>query len=116
MIQYKANKQLAEQKQLSPERIDAIEEVGQELMRVCARPLHYDNHKQVVKIVEAMEATLQILWGFSYSPKHHYYQLEISGCTCPQADNLERIGHTETRVARGSCPFHGLTEEDEECS
>lgn len=113
MIQYKANKKLAEQKELSPERIDAIEEVGQELLLVCTRPLHYGNHRQVVKIVEAMETTLQMLWGFSYSPKHHYYQFEISGCTCAMADNMERIGHTETRVVHGSCPFHGLTGEDE---
>ena len=112
MIEYRINKDLAVRKGLSPEQINAIEQVGHELLGVCTRPLRYGNHKEVVKIVESMETTLQMLWGFSYSPKHHKYQYEISGCKCCRMDNLERVGHTETRVVNSACPFHGFTETD----
>lgn len=112
MIEYRINQDLANLKGLSDERVQAIEQVGKELMLVCTRPLHYGNHREVVRIVECMETTLQMLWGFPYSPKHHYYQLEISGCTCPKMDNMDMVGKTSNRLVNVNCPFHGVQEED----
>ena len=109
---YHANRDLAQRKGISDEQLATINDVGNLLMQVCKRPLMFGNYKEVVRIVESLETTLQMLWGFSYNPKYHYYQFEIIGCVCPQQDNLERIGDTDTRIVNGNCPFHGYVEDE----
>lgn len=62
-----------------------------------------------VQMIEDIEFTLQMLWGFPSDANYHTHWREIKGCSCPTWDNMERIGYG--RVIDSSCPWHGGTDE-----
>jgi hypothetical protein len=100
------NKELAEKQQLIPDTITAIEVLQTQLKAFLARPTMYVEGKDVARIVEGMEYTLQFLWGFPVDRNFHRYWYDVKGCVCPKLDNKDRFG-TPYRVINPQCPFHG---------
>ena len=81
---YKVNLKLAHSKGFSKERVAAIQEVGDSLVRLLHRPEHYAPDKDVADIVKGYEYVLQNLWGFDYDADKHRYTMSINGCTCKE--------------------------------
>lgn len=82
------------------------------MLRVFADKGEMDNldHIECSKInkeLETLEYRAQIAWGFEENVSFHNWWLELPGCQCPQMDNRERIGVTESRIYSGGCPWHG---------
>lgn len=57
-------------------------------------------------IVTGFEYVLQAVWKFPLDNSYHRYGNNLNGCTCPQLDNLERVGRTNTRLVNPECKFH----------
>ena len=98
----KPSKELMKKLKLPTYKREALEFIYKEMTMVLNHPELYEDP---VQHVEALEYSMQILWGFTPDNKHHTYWLKIKGCTCPYHDNMELIG-TGKRYYNGDCPFH----------
>lgn len=100
------NIELAKARNLSDETVTAIEQIHLRLSAILARPdMHAESPKKAVEIVESLEYTLQLLWGFPVDKSFHSYWFKLKGCTCPKLDNRERFG-TGRRIITDNCPYH----------
>jgi len=79
---------------------------------IKTNPEEYGSPLQVLEVVKCMEYTMQSLWRFPLSSKHHIHQFEVEGCLCPVMDNKERTG-SGYFVYNKECPFHGAMLEKE---
>lgn len=103
-IEYlKPNKRLMEKLDIPEHTRRCLDDVYKQLTMVINRP---DLYEDPVQHVEALEYTMQILWGFTPDMRQHNYWYRIKGCTCPSMDNGELTG-TGRRLISGDCPFHG---------
>ena len=100
------NEDLIKLKNISPEYRQVLTDTYKLLTMVLNRPDLYEN---AVEYVEALEYTLQILWGFPPDNRRHTYWMRLKGCLCPYHDNMELIG-TGERIVNGDCPFHANRE------
>lgn len=99
------NKKLAQARNLNESTITAIEEIHIRLDHILVRPSMYvDSPKMAVEMLENLEYTLQLLWGFPLDQNYHCYWFELKGCTCPKLDNRERLGYG--RIITDNCPYH----------
>ena len=103
------NEDLMKLKNIAPEYQQVLKDTYHLLSMVLNRPDLYENP---VEYIEALEYTLQVLWGFPPDSKHHTYWLKIRGCTCAYHDNMELIG-TGHRWYSTECPWHGNGENPE---
>lgn len=55
--------------------------------------------------VTELEFELQRLWNFPQDKEFHKYWLSVGHCSCPNLDNLERLGYG--RIINLGCPVHG---------
>lgn len=86
--------------------LEALQKVYIKLHKVLENPLEGRTHEEVVAVIEALEATLQKLWGFEPDPNYHSYWHEVEGCSCPSMDNRDPLFRGR-RIINMSCPFHG---------
>ena len=102
----KINLELARHKELSDDTITAIQTIMEKIDIIHQRPLYYfETYNDVVKAVESLETTLQLLWGFPYNPNYQTYRFGFKDCTCPKMDNLESNG-TGYFYYKETCPVH----------
>lgn len=85
---------------------ETLEYLYREMSRVLNRPDMYDDP---VEYVEAIEYSMQVIWGFVPNKDYHNYWHWLEGCTCPNLDNEELMG-TGRRIINGDCPFHNRKE------
>lgn len=89
----KINIELARHKQLSDDTITSIETIMDKINIIHQRPLYYfESYNDTVKVVESLETTLQLLWGFQYKPDYQSYRFGFKDCTCPKMDNQDSNG------------------------
>lgn len=101
------NLPLARRQNLDTLTILTIDQIHCRLKQILTRPLHFvGDEKQAVDLVESLEYTLQMLWGFPIDKKYHKYWHLIKGCTCPNMDNAELVG-SGRRIIEENCKFHG---------
>ena len=93
------NEDLIKHQGVSEEKVSAIKEVHKHLYHVKVRPNSYEDP---VDLIEAIEYTLQVLWGLEVNKDWHSHWNEIKGCTCP---NDQPVGSGLRRVNR-TCPWH----------
>ena len=78
------------------------------LFCVLRKPFHhFDTHKEVVDVIQAMEYTLQLFWKFPLTADKHTYWYKVDGCRCGSLDNSDPV-YSGLRVINLSCPFHGI--------
>ena len=78
------------------------------LFSLLRRPFnHFDTHKEVVDVIQAMEYTLQLFWKFPLTDEKHTYWYKVDGCRCGSLDNSDPV-YSGLRVINLSCPFHGI--------
>ena len=78
------------------------------LFSLLRRPFnHFDTHKEVVDVIQAMEYTLQLFWKFPLTADKHTYWYKVDGCRCGSLDNSDPV-YSGLRVINLSCPFHGI--------
>lgn len=70
-------------------------------IKIAPRSRKYDP----VQLIEDIEHTLQHLWGFTRSRDFHTHWMDLKGCTCPKADNMELMG-APYRITSKDCPHH----------
>lgn len=99
----KPSKELMNKQNLPTYKRESLEFIYKEMTMVLNRPELYEDP---VQHVEALEYSMQIMWGFSPYSDYHSYWNKIKGCTCPQMDNYELVGNGR-RYISGDCPFHG---------
>lgn len=86
----------------------ALEGVYQKLGEILRQPfVHCQSPQEAVKVVEGVEYTLQLLWGFSVDKNFHNYWHSLKGCTCPKLDNRELSG-VKWNIYDTECPHHGV--------
>lgn len=105
------NMKLAEAKGLDKDTIVAIETVHNRLTQILNRPTYYGEPEEIVKIVEGIEYTLQLLWGFPLDRNFHKWWNRIKDCKCPMMDNDDMFG-SEYRIYNSDCPYHGAKNEN----
>ena len=105
----KPSKELMKKLKLPRYKRESLEFIYKEMTMVLTRPELYEDP---VQHVEALEYSMQIMWGFSPSSDYHSYWNKIKGCTCPYMDNRDMIG-TGRRCISGDCPFHGDNKTEE---
>ena len=98
------NSSLVEEKGLSEEDIVTIKCLHKHLDTVKESPEEFLNP---VKIIEALETSLQLVWGFPTDNNYHSYWTSIKGCLCPKLDNLDCRG-TGRRYYNMECPWHSV--------
>ena len=59
------------------------------------------------KILKGLEFSAQRAWKFPENEDFHNWWLDVPGCTCPQMDNMERVG-IPGNINSGDCVWHGL--------
>lgn len=84
---------------------DALVVLHTLLDNIKSSPDEYGSPLQVLELVKCMEYTMQSLWRFPLSSKHHMNQFYIEGCLCPKMDNKERFG-SGYFVYNKQCPYH----------
>lgn len=96
---------------------DALVVLHELLDDIKTNPDEYGAPLQVLEVVKCMEYTMQSLWRFPLSSKHHIHQFYLEGCTCGTMDNRERAG-SGYFVYNEQCPFHGakLKQNEKECN
>lgn len=100
------NKALADKRGLSEAEKVALDVLYQKMYDVLRRPLFYFNeYKDAVNYVEAIEVVLQSVWKFDYNPNYQTYRFEFVDCICPKLDNQERVG-TGMFIYDEGCPVH----------
>ena len=62
--------------------------------------------KQLPKIMEEIEYSMQKAWKFEQSKDYHTHWYSFSHCSCPIMDNKEMHGVPQ-RVLNMGCPLHG---------
>jgi len=84
---------------------------------IKSNPDEYGTPLQVLELVKCVEYTMQSLWRFPLSSKHHMNQFYIEGCLCPKMDNKERFG-SGYFIYNIGCPYHGamLKQNEKECA
>ena len=82
------NMRLAEARGLDEDTIAAIETVHDRLKLILNRPTYYGEPKEIVKIVEGIEYTLQLLWGFPLDGDSHWIVIFINGGTVLKTVNV----------------------------
>lgn len=100
------NKNLMKTQRITKEYEQVLIDTYKQLTMVLERPDLYDNP---VEYIEALEYTLQVLWGFAPNKNYHSYWYYIKGCICPKMDNKDLMG-TDQRWYNGSCEWHGSKE------
>jgi hypothetical protein len=95
---------------------DALVVLHTLLDNIKSNPDEYGSPLQVLEVVKCMEYTMQSLWRFPLSSKHHIHQFYIEKCTCPKLDNRDRIGSGYFVYNKG-CTYHGamLKQNEREC-
>ena len=94
---------------------DALVVLHKLLDDIKANPTEYGTPMQVLETVKCMEYTMQSLWRFPLSSKHHIHQFYIDGCLCSKLDNKDRSG-SGYFVYNMQCPYHGVSGQNEkEC-
>ena len=109
------NMQLAEERGLTQEDMERVEEVHQllqgsfEVMERLSPQKKSDTEalRGLVKVVSAYEETLQALWGFEVDIGNHTWWFRAPHCLCPKRDNLESF-NMGTRIIHRGCPLHGI--------
>lgn len=111
----KLNQSLLEKQQVPPSAEDALVVLHTLLDDIKTNPDEYGTPLQVLEVVKCMEYTLQSLWRFPLSSKHHMNQFYIEKCVCPKLDNKERFG-SGYFIYNIQCPYHGamLEQKDKE--
>lgn len=104
------NMKLAEARGLDENTITAIESVHSLLVSVLNHPEKFDKPSEVVEVVESVEFTLQLLWGFPTNRNYHKWWNRVKGCSCPRMDNDDMIG-SEYKIYNSGCPYHGAKNE-----
>lgn len=96
---------------------DALVVLHTLLDEIKTNPDGYGTPLQVLELVKCMEYTMQSLWRFPLSSKHHIHQFYIEKCLCPKIDNWDRIGSGYFIYNKG-CPYHGamLKQNEKECA
>lgn len=94
---------------------DALVTLHKLLDDIKTNPDEYGTPLQVLELVKCMEYTMQSLWRFPLSDKHHMHQFYIEGCLCSKLDNQDRSG-SGYFVYNMECKYHGVSEQNEkEC-
>lgn len=110
----KLNQRLVEMHGLSENTQTAIKVVMVKLYGVLEEPSTCSKDMRVVvRVIEGLEFTLQMLWGFDRNSDYHRYWHRVKGCTCPSMDNNDPLYHGHRIITQG-CPFHdpaGVTHE-----
>ena len=74
---------------------------------VLRKPFHhFDTHKEVVDVIQAMEYTIQLFWKFPLTAEKHSYWYQVAGCKCPKMDNSDPM-YSGRRIINMACEFHG---------
>lgn len=102
----KLNPNLLIKQAVPPSAEDALVVLHTLLDDIKTNPDEYGSPLQVLEVVKCMEYTMQSLWRFPLSSKHHIHQFYIEGCLCPKMDNKERFG-SRYFVYNEQCPYHG---------
>ena len=112
----KLNENLLIKQAVPPSAEDALVVLHTLLDDIKTNPSEYGSPLQVLELVKCMEYTMQSLWRFPLSSKHHMNQFYIEGCTCGTMDNRERAGSGYFVYNKG-CPYHGemLKQNEKEC-
>ncbi len=113
----KLNTNLLLKQGVPPSAEDALVVLHKLLDDIKTNPDEYGTPLQVLEVVKCMEYTMQSLWRFPLSSKHHIHQFYIDGCLCSKLDNKDRIG-TGYFVYNMQCPYHGamLKQNEKECN
>ncbi len=113
----KLNPNLLLKQGVPPSAEDALVVLHTLLDNIKTNPTEYGTPLQVLEVVKCMEYTMQSLWRFPLSSKHHMHQFYIEGCLCPKMDNKERFG-SGYNVYNKECPYHGamLKQNERECA
>lgn len=61
--------------------------------------------KQFSELLESIEDSLQLSWGFAVDRTRHIHWLNNVDCKCPKLDNQDMWG-TGERIYSGNCPVH----------
>ena len=97
------NLQLAVERNITPQGMEKLQELYNDLGSVLDSPHRYTDP---VATVERLEYALQKEWKFEEDSKMHRYWNQIRGCTCPKDDNFFLLG-TGVRYYNSSCIWHG---------
>lgn len=101
------NLDLAAKMNLTQDEITAIEVLHKKLDAFLKRPTFYVEAKDVAGVIESLETSLQLCWGFPLDKDFHRYWNKVVGCKCKAwIDNAEYLG-TPFRMINPTCPFHG---------
>jgi len=101
------NLELAKKRNLSESDIQTLEYLHKRLHTILTRPEMIDEDNSIiVKLIESIEYTLQLIWGFSLDKDFHRYWNEVKGCSCAKEDNYDMIG-LDIRYIATDCIFHG---------
>lgn len=113
----KLNEKLLLDQGVPPSAEDALGVLHTLLDNIKSNPDEYGTPLQVLEVVKCMEYTMQSLWRFPLSSKHHMNQFYIEGCLCPIMDNKDRTG-SGCFVYNEKCPYHGamLKQGEKECT
>lgn len=103
------NKDLMQSRNIVGEHRKLLEDAYAKLNPLISNPEYYGDPDHVVEQVEALEHTIQYLWGFPFDRTFHRYWKEISGCICPKLDNRDPLYHG-LRITDTTCKFHGTKE------
>lgn len=102
------NGRLAEKQNLSAEDIEMLKDthvMRALIFRAMERSDDTATLKDFAALFERLEYLQQELWKFGKDKNFHRW-FEVPKCSCPQLDNLDRIGH-EDNVINLSCIIHG---------
>lgn len=113
----KLNTNLLMKQCVPPSAEDALVVLHTLLDDIKSNPDEYGTPLQVLEVVKCMEYTMQSLWRFPLSSKHHIHQFYIKGCLCSKLDNQDRSG-SGYFVYNMQCPLHSviLEQRDKECN
>lgn len=96
------NEQLADDKGLSLQDRQDLDEIYEVMFNCINNPKDFDNP---VQFIEDCEYSLQGLFKFSQLKSMHKYWLAIKSCDCPVYENYDLLGWGP-RVISQSCPWH----------
>ena len=107
------NDTIARSRDLPENTIIAIQAVMDKIAIIQHRSLYYfECYKDAVLALEALETTLQLLWGFPYDKNYQTYRFGFKDCSCPKLDNRDMVGSGQFIYDKGCVVHEWMFEED----
>ena len=101
------NPQLVEQQQLTPERIELLENLHLAMNNHKQTPIEdIEDIQKYVSLIEEIEFAMQRLWGFDENASYHNHWFMDPKCSCPKLDNKELFG-IDRKIVNNGCKLHG---------